>query len=187
MCEQQVGRHVRLSGTVFWNYLRDLISLQQDESSQLLIFRNVDKVQAVGSELEVSAQYANGLAGNMSYTYTEAEDQRSKQLLANSPQHLGKLNVTVPLFRRRWFASADAQYESSRETLQGNQTGAHPLFNVTLLGRAINKRLDLSTSVYNLLGRRYFAPGSGDLTQDALEQDGRTFRIKLTWHWGARH
>jgi outer membrane receptor for ferrienterochelin and colicins len=187
MCEQQVGRHVRLSGTVFWNYLRDLISLQQDESSQLLIFRNVDKVHAVGSELEVSAQYANGLAGNMSYTYTEAEDQRSKQLLVNSPQHLGKLNVTVPLFRRRWFASADAQYESSRETLQGNQTGAHPLFNVTLLGRAINKRLDLSTSVYNLLGRRYFAPGSGDLTQDALEQDGRTFRIKLTWHWGARH
>jgi iron complex outermembrane receptor protein len=187
VCEQQLGPHVRLSGAVFWNYLRDLISLQQDESSELLIFRNVDKVQAAGSELELSTQFANGLAGNISYSYTAAKDQRSRQLLVNSPQHLGKLSVTVPLLSRRLFASGDAQYESSRKTLQGNETGAHALFNVTLLGRAINKRLDLSTSIYNLLDRTYFTPGSGDLTQDSLEQDGRSFRIKLTWHWGARH
>ena len=186
VCEQQLGQHVRLSGTVFWNYLRDLISVQQDNSSQLLIFRNVDKVQAGGSEWEASTQFANGLAGNISYSYTEAKDRRSKQLLVNSPQHVGKLNVTFPLFQRRLFASGDAQYESSRKTLQGNQTGKHPLFNVTLLGRAINKRLDLSTSVYNLLDRKYFNPGSGDLTEGALEQDGRSFRIKLTWHWGGQ-
>jgi outer membrane receptor protein involved in Fe transport len=161
--------------------------VQQDENPELLIFRNVDKVQAAGSELELSTQFANGLAGNISYSYTAAKDQKSSELLVNSPQHLGKLNVTVPLVSRRLFASGDAQYESSRKTLQGSQTGAHPLFNVTLLGRAINKRLDLSTSIYNLLDRTYFTPGSGDLTQDSLEQDGRSFRIKLTWHWGARH
>ena len=112
---------MRLSGTVFWNYLRDLISLQQDESSELLIFRNVDKVQAAGSELELSTQFANGLAGNISYSYTAAKDQRSSQLLVNSPQHLGKLNISVPLLSRRLFASGDAQYESSRKTLQGTR------------------------------------------------------------------
>jgi outer membrane receptor for ferrienterochelin and colicins len=185
--EQQAGQHVKFSGAVFRNYLRDLISLQDADVPGLLIFRNVDRVQATGAELEMAAQYAHGLGGSLSYSYTDARNQTSKQLLVNSPQHIGKLSLTVPLFRERLFTALDGQYASSRRTLAGSKTHPYPIFNITLFGRAIGRRMDLSTSVYNLLNRSYFTPGSDDLKQDALQQDGRSFRVKLTWHFGEQN
>ena len=50
----------------------------------------------------------------------------------------------------------------------------------TLLGHALGKHLDLSASVYNLFDKKYFDPGRPEDVQDAIQQDGRNFRIKLT-------
>jgi iron complex outermembrane receptor protein len=41
--------------------------------------------------------------------------------------------------------------------------------------------LELSASVYNLLDRRYSDPTGSELVQRLVEQDGRTFRVKLTY------
>ena len=60
------------------------------------------------------------------------------------------------------------------------------MVNLSLLGRNLGKRVDLSASVYNLLDKKYFDPASAENLQQQIQQDGRSFRVKMTWHWGGR-
>jgi outer membrane receptor protein involved in Fe transport len=59
------------------------------------------------------------------------------------------------------------------------------VFNLTLFARELGKHATLSASIYNLLDRAYFDPGSAEHLQNAIKRDGRNFRFKLTWNWGA--
>jgi outer membrane receptor for ferrienterochelin and colicins len=178
--EQELGQYFRLSGSVFRNSIDNLISLQTDSLNGQLVYRNSDKADAMGVEVELDGHWAGGLQARASYSYTTAHDPLANEILPNSPQHLAKLNLTVPVVQRRLFASLDAQYTSARGTLLENTVSGFPIFNVTLLGHALGKHLDLSTSVYNLLDKKYFDPGRPEDVQDAIQQDGRSFRIKIT-------
>src|SRR6202043_922246 len=108
------------------------------------------------------------------------EEPVTQQVLSNSPQHLGKLNLSYPVLPQRLFASADAQYTSSVQTLAGNTVSGFSVLNVTLLGHTLGKHLDLSASVYNVFNKKYFDAGRPEEVQDSIQQDGRNFRIKLT-------
>jgi iron complex outermembrane receptor protein len=54
------------------------------------------------------------------------------------------------------------------------------------MGRNLGKHLQVSASTYNLFDRRYFDPGAAEHRQSAIQQDGRSFRLKLTWTWEGR-
>jgi iron complex outermembrane receptor protein len=123
---------------------------------------------------------ASGLQGRASYSYVDAEVPVTQQVLSNSPQHLGKLDLSYPLVRHRLFASLDAQYTSSVQTLAGNTISGFSVVNVTLLGHTLGKHLDLSASVYNVFNKKYFDASRSEDPEDAFQQDGRNFRIKLT-------
>ena len=51
---------------------------------------------------------------------------------------------------------------------------------LTLSTPRIWDRVALSASVYNLFDEKYGDPGSTEHRQDTIEQDGRTFRVKVT-------
>ncbi len=54
--------------------------------------------------------------------------------------------------------------------------------NVTLLSVNLPvKGLELSASLYNILDTRYKDPVGAELRQNGIEQDGRAFRVKLTY------
>jgi outer membrane receptor for ferrienterochelin and colicins len=59
--------------------------------------------------------------------------------------------------------------------------------NLTLFSQNLIKGLELSATIYNLLDTRYDDPatqGQGRThLQDLIEQDGRTFRVKLTYRF----
>jgi outer membrane receptor protein involved in Fe transport len=40
----------------------------------------------------------------------------------------------------------------------------------------------LSTSIYNVFDKKYFDPGRPEDPENAIQQDGRNFRVKLTFH-----
>ena len=178
--EQGLGQHFKLSGSVFQNRIENLITLEQDSSNGQSTYENSGKARATGVEVELNGQWAGGVKGTASYSYSSTEDEVTHETLSNSPQHLAKLNVTVPVVQRRLFASLDAQYASLRQTLAGNTVSGFAVLNVTLLGHTLGKHLDLSTSVYNILDKKYFDPGRPEDVQDAIQQDGRSFRIKIT-------
>ena len=41
--------------------------------------------------------------------------------------------------------------------------------------------VDVSVGVYNLFNHRYADPASYEIREDAIPQDGRTYRVKLTY------
>jgi iron complex outermembrane receptor protein len=42
--------------------------------------------------------------------------------------------------------------------------------------------LELSAGLYNLFGKRYADPAAEEHRQNGIEQDGRTFRVKVAYH-----
>jgi iron complex outermembrane receptor protein len=84
------------------------------------------------------------------------------------------------MLRQRLFASLDSQFNGPATTLEGASTSSFQVFNLTLLGHAIGKHLEISGSLYNLLDKKYFDPAPAGLPEDQIQQDGRNFRIKLT-------
>jgi iron complex outermembrane receptor protein len=137
-------------------------------------------VDATGAEVELDGRFVDGLQGRVSYSFTDTVQPLIHQTLANSPRHLGKVGASFPLMKQRLFAGVDAQYTGPVQTLAGNTLSGFAVFNVTLLAHTLTKHLDVSASVYNILNKVYFNPGRPEDPEDAIQQDGRNFQIKLT-------
>jgi outer membrane receptor for ferrienterochelin and colicins len=179
--EQGFGQRFKLSGNVFRNHIDQLISLETDAGSGKLVYRNFEDVQVTGVEIEFSGHSSNGFEGTTSFTFADANNiSAADQELTNSVRHMAKLNLIAPVIRKRLFAALDAQYTGRRINLNGNTVAGFAVFNVTLLGHMLGRHVDLSTSIYNILDKKYFDPGRPEDVQNAIQQDGRSFRIKLT-------
>lgn len=170
-----------LTATGFLYKIDDLISLESDSTDGLLFFDNTDEVETRGAGLEIGRKGDSGINGKIGYSFQYAEDKSDKTLLTNSPKHLAKLNCDVPLIRKKLFIGLEEQYTSKRKTLDGDYADDFFVTNLTLFSRNLRKGLELSGSVYNLLNKKYDDPGSLEHAQDLIEQDGRTFRIKISY------
>lgn len=180
--EQQLAKPLRLGTALFYNQIRDLIT-QQELPSGDLMFRNTDAVDARGVETELQARWAGGWRGRLSYTFADAVDTGTDQPLANSPRHLAKLNLAAPLWQEKIFAGLELQAMSERRSVRGKKLPGFLIANLTLYSHELVKGLEFSASLYNLFDTRYRDPTSPDYVQDSLRQDGRTFRVKLTYRF----
>ena len=186
--EQYLGEHFRSSLSAYYYRIKGLIT-QQSEGG-LLIFRNAGTIAARGIEAEVEVKWVDGLQGRASYVLQKATEE--ELTLSNSPRHQAKVNLNIPLIKQKLFAGAEVQYTSSRKTLLRNDSGGFSTTNLTLFSQNLLKDLDLSASLYNLFDRRYRDPVAGDLQidpsqpelgLDTITQDGRTFRVKMTYRF----
>ncbi len=117
--EQDLGKHLRWSTNVFRNNTRDLISEITDPESGMLMHVNVDRSRSDGIGTEFGGHANNGLSGSVAYSFNDTADPKSGKELANSPRHLGKTRITVPLIRPSLFGGFDMQYEGHRTSLAG--------------------------------------------------------------------
>lgn len=183
--EQGLADHFWFSTAAFHITAGDLIN-QQSVPGDLLIYRNLQNVESNGVELELKGRLSNGLEGVTSYSFQEAKDSDTRQFLNGSPRHLGKVDLIQPLLRRKLFASLDAQYRSGMTTFAGGSVSSFPIVDFDLFGQKIGRHLDLSVSFYNLLDKKYSDPPSTGVPESSIQQDGRTFRVKMTWYLGER-
>jgi hypothetical protein len=72
---------------------------------------------------------------------------------------------------------------SERRTLAGNTAGSHVLTNVSLFAPRAFGRFDISATLYNVFGALYGDPVPDRLSQDTIQQDGRSFRVRTTLHY----
>ena len=166
--------------SIYYNDIKDLISLKTDSSDDLLVFDNVEEATAEGAELELIAQYDNGWAGSFSYSFQNAEDGSGERLV-NSARHLTKLNLNAPLLENYLHAGLEVQYESGRKTLSGDETDERIITNLTLFSENWVNGLEVSASVYDLFDQAPAVPGFEEHEQEQIAQDGRTFRLKLAY------
>jgi outer membrane receptor for ferrienterochelin and colicins len=181
--EQYLGRHLRWTASGFYYEINDLIVQVADPTDNLSVYRNLNKVEAKGAEVELEGKWAGGLTGRASYTFQETTDRGTDQPLANSPRHLAKLNLTIPLLGEKIFAGIEEQFVDRRKTRDGKFTKASFVTNLTLFSRDLLKNLELSASIYNLFDYDYGDPVGPEHVQDVIQQDGRTFRVKLTYRF----
>jgi iron complex outermembrane receptor protein len=181
--EQYVGDHLRFSVSGFTYRLRGLISQVVDPTDGLLVFENVEKLRSHGAEFEVEGK-ARGIEAKASYTFARTENALTGMRLTNSPDHLAKLNFSLPVVPRRVFTGFDLQYVSSRLTLNGARSPGFVTSNLTLFGKKLYKGAALSFSAYNLFNKRYGDPGAQEHLQDLIQQDGRSLRLKFTYSFG---
>jgi iron complex outermembrane receptor protein len=161
----------------------DLITLVTNPSDSTLVYQNLDKVEAHGVELEAEQAQVNGWRWRASYALQRAEDANTGMILTNSPRQLAKLNVTGPLLGSAWRGGLEWQYTDWRRTLSGGETAPYALTNLTIGNERLAKGLEISASVYNLFDKTYSDPGSEEHQQDAIQQDGRGWRLKLQYRF----
>jgi iron complex outermembrane receptor protein len=181
--ERYLGDHVRLSASGYSYRIKGLITQQTDPADGLIRFKNEGQVASRGLEFEIEGKLPRGFEGNLAYTLQESRDRETGEDLTNSPRHLGKLNIIAPLFKRRVFAGFQFQYASQRRTLDGSNIPAYYLSNLTLFSKKLAKDLDVTFGAYNLFNQKYSDPGSEEHRQNAIDQDGRNLRLKLTYHF----
>ena len=180
--EQVIGAHLRGTVVGFYYKLDNIINLVTDPEDGLQVFRNSGDIRAKGAELELEGRWANGISGRVSYTYQDAADAATGQPAPGSAAHVAKANLILPLWRDRVFLGLEGQYQSRRPLESGGSLKDFYVANVTLFSVNLPvKGLDLSASIYNLLDTHYRDPAGTELRQPGIEQDGRAFRVKLTY------
>lgn len=180
---EQYIQNYRFSLSGFYYRMRDMISQQVDPSDDLIVFQNVDKVEAKGVEFEIQGKWARGIEGQLSYTYQETTNKDTGRLLTNSPRHLLKANIHIPIIKKYLSAGIEGRYTGPRRTVAGNNTGGFVVANLTFLSQELIKGLEISGSVYNIFNKKYSDPASSEFSQNTIPQDGRTFRIKFTYRF----
>jgi iron complex outermembrane receptor protein len=182
--EYQVQPNFRLTADAYFNRISNNINLITDPVDGLQVFTNTGEVDARGIELEAERQWDGGTRLRTSYAWQISSERESGATLVNSPRHLAKLNFSAPVWGDSLRAGAELQYASSRKTLAGGTVGGHLLANLTLLSEKLTPGLTLSASIYNLFDRRYADPGGEEhLPIDAIQQDGRSYRLKLDYRF----
>ncbi|MBI5739822.1 MAG: TonB-dependent receptor [Nitrospirae bacterium] len=179
--EQSLGKNFNMTVDAFHYTISDLIHQHSDPEDDLLVFMNSNDIETDGVELEIGGNLGDRAEGRVSYTYQNAKEAEERTRPVNSPRHLAKLNLTAPVLDENLIAGLEAQYTSKRETLAGDQTDAFIVSNLTILGRNLARGLELSGSIYNIFDKRYHDPSGDEYVQDFIEQDGRAFRLKITY------
>ena len=186
--EQYLGKRFRSSLSAYYYRIKDLIAQTTDPSDDLIVFSNLETVESRGIEWQLEGKWENGLEGKISYSYTHAKNKDTGKTLTNSPRHIGQMNLVIPLLKNRLFGGIEMQYMSKRKTLKETYTRSVFVTNVTLLRQNLIKGLELSATVYNLFNRKYGDPGAEEHLElingnemEEIEQDGRSYRVKLTY------
>jgi outer membrane receptor for ferrienterochelin and colicins len=187
--EQGIGQHLRSSLSGYYNQMNNLLVFSSGSFTNF----NAD---TPGMELALEGFWASGIRGRASYSLQDTRNTTVSWDMPDSPNQMVKLNLSVPLVRDKVFAGVEWLYTSSRSslhtttdargqpiTVQGENAAGFGVVNLTLFSQNLIKNLEFSASVYNLLDHRYSDPASSFHTQDLIQQDGRSFRLKLTYRF----
>jgi iron complex outermembrane receptor protein len=175
------GKTYFVTSSGFLNQIDGLIVPATDPATSNPIYSNSAQVQTKGIEYELGANWQNGVEGSISHTIQDSGNIVTGVDLANSPGQLAKANLSIPLLKQRLIVSVDGQYTGRTITVRRTELGGFFLVNLTVLSRKVTEKIDLSGSIYNLFNKQYANSGGLENREISIPQDGRSFRIKLTY------
>lgn len=178
--EHYFSNNLKLTASLYTNETTNLIELNSDINGDIF-YDNIGKVNAIGTDLEAEYISQSGLRIRSSYSYVETEIKSTGEKLSNSPENSFKFNLTNPLFNKRANIGLELQYLSDRNTPQGDIAEGYSITNVTISSHKFFDQLELSASIYNLFDKEYADPASEEHVQSSIIQDGRNYRVKLTY------
>ncbi len=179
---QPIG-NMRLVATAFHNNIKNLINLVNDPNDGLLVFSNSGDVDMNGFELEGDYLWDSGMRLRGNYSFTYAKDNVLDSWLENSPRHLGKLNLSMPVWQDKIRLGVEWQYVGERKAKNDSRASGYNIANLTLTADRLIPGFDISASLYNFFDNRYEHPAGNETTINTIPQDGRNFRVWFTYHF----
>ena len=172
--EQDFADKTKLIASLFHDHISNRIGL----TAQPDIVTN-------GVELELTKQWENKMRLKSSYTFQDAKEVDTDLPLINSPKHLAKLNLSVPLADEKLRMGLEVQYVGKRalDTLNRKEYApSHTLTNLTFTSHHFIPNTNISFAIKNLMDKKY-----GDVVEyqyngdSTYPQDGRTFWFELEY------
>lgn len=179
--EHALSDVVQISTGAFLYRVRNLISQEVDPTDGLLVFRNTQGLKGRGVWAEIDARWNSGIRSRLAYVLQEVRDNATGMVPQNSPLHMVKGDVSVPVWKDKVFWSVNGNFMSSRRTYTGEKTDTAFTLDTTLFAQRLLPGLECSASIYNVLNRKFSDPVGAELLQDRIRQDGRSFRVKITY------
>ena len=182
VADRRIASDLTLRGSLYQWKMQNLITLGIDPVSGLSQYQSGDLVTARGLELSADKTWGPGarLRGSLSFQNVA---QAGGTELPNVPKILGKVNLSSPLPFMGWRAGYELRYDSKRLSLDGTRLGGYAVSNLHLSTEALAKGLELSLGIHNLFDKRYAQPAADTNWQNALEQDGRSMRAKVSYRF----
>jgi outer membrane receptor protein involved in Fe transport len=177
--EQYLGGTLRLTATAYVTHAKNLISQVQGQEG-LYYFVNAEQAESRGVEAEAERRWSSGVLVRGSVVAQRTVDPITDVELSNSPQHLGLIHVSAPMWSRQLTAAAESQYVGERFSSLGNHVPGGWLTNLNLTWVRPQHPLSLSARVANVFDREYAHPVGFEFRQDVIPQDGRTISVRAT-------
>ncbi|OGX17754.1 MAG: hypothetical protein A2105_06375 [Omnitrophica WOR_2 bacterium GWF2_63_9] len=148
--------HLRTEVTLFRTEVDQLIQVGRTASGGSEA-QNLNEVETEGFEVETRWQARPGLDVSVNWTYTDAEEEPSKEELVRVPKHLVGFNLDYD-FLARWRLHMDTilvdHREEQRATNRRHRTKGYMKVDAALTFQA-TERLKLYGRVENLFDRKY--------------------------------
>jgi outer membrane receptor for ferrienterochelin and colicins len=188
--EHYFTRQLRTELNIFHTNINNIITSTTVTTPQgnLSQFQNGSSAESSGVEAQVENTWGNGFQGRLSYSWQDTTDAKTGARLTNSPEHMIKVNLIAPAWKNIVFVGFETQFMSSRKTPPkpangnlGGSVGDNVISNLTVFTKNWVKGLELSAGAYNLFDVTYFDPASTNFTQNAIQQNGFQYRIKVSY------
>ncbi|WP_338416356.1 TonB-dependent receptor [uncultured Sphaerotilus sp.] len=182
MADRRVGRDLTLRGTLYRWTMRDLVTLGTDPVTGLPQYQSGEAVRAKGVELSADKTWAAGVRLRGSVSLQNASYASGAPLL-NAPAALGKFNLSAPLPWAGLHAGVEWQAERPRLSADGTRLGGSAITHLHLRTDTLAPGLELSLGIRNLFDKPHAQPNADSNWQNALDQDGRSVRIRLAYRY----
>jgi outer membrane receptor for ferrienterochelin and colicins len=184
---QDLTGHLRLLGSAYSFRMHDLIAYYTDPASGYLSFQNLARVNAHGAGLEVEGAWPF-LRFRASYQIQKAtwnEAGIASNPLANSPHHMMKGRLMVPLLRERLHFFGEGWFLSRRESVQSLAGAAPPVSAYQQINLGVNfkvtRALSLQLLARNVTDNKHLDPASEEFRQPSLPQDGLSVWLRACY------
>lgn len=159
-----------------------LTSLYEYKISNRLGWMELSDIDSKGAEIELEKSWENGTHFRTSYAYQKSTEIETNSPLVNTPNHLAKINLSIPLVGEKLRASWEINYVGKRFDNNQEEVSSHFLTNVNLLSHNYLDNTDISFKVKNLMDKKQ-SDIIGELWsgEKTYPQDGRTFWLEVEY------
>jgi iron complex outermembrane receptor protein len=178
IAEHAFTSDLRLAFSIYRNSIDGLISQTSDAAGDIG-YLNTGDVDSHGLGMEVEKRFHSGWYLRASWSAQRSLDPGTRLVISNSPTHLAKAAVVIPLFENRIEVGLTDRVASGVLNVRGVAMAAQNLSDITVSSTKLWRRTELSASVYNLWNSRVFVPGAEEHVHGSIPQYGRTWRIKF--------
>ncbi len=180
--ENRPDHQTKIQNSFFYYTTQNLIATSEVGGPGIIQYGNWDKAITKGADIELDYFWKSGIHLKTSYAWQLVEDGNG-QWMVNSPKHLFKSNLSMPLVSNKVYLGLELQSFGRRLTEQRNEMAGYSLMNVSLSSTNLIPHVNVSATVRNIFNRDYAIVASGFNTQETILQDGRNIWIQMVYQW----